>query len=335
VKRMKATIVAAVAFATALLLMAACSKNPGKAAMQKTAINLACVMNPDFSLVHLALAQGYFAAEGLAVNVKPFVIGKLALAALLAGEADLATVLETPVVFAILGGEKIGIAAVVGSSDRDFALVANRSAGIAKPGDLLGKVIGVTKGSASEYFLDSFLVAHGIPESGVKPVDTQTGDLFDALEAGRIAAAVLWNPLIVQVGEILGDTGLVFSAENIYTANDFIVGDRAFMDKNPEAMKGFVRALIRAETFMKMNPEKALTLIAEYTKSEESSLKAMLDLFRFKVSLDQSLLMVLEDESRWAMRIRPAEYKAMPAYLDFIYAEALTSVAPDRVRLVR
>ena len=321
--------------AALILSLAACSRDSARASRKLTSIDLACVMNPDFSLVHIAIARGFFADEGLIVNVKPFAIGKTALAAVISGEADLATSLETPVVFAILGGEEIQIVAAVATSDKNLVLVANRGAGVAKPGDLAGKKVGVTKGTAAEYFLSSFLVAHRISESGITPVDTQPDDLLDALMSRGTAAAVLWNPLTLQIGDVLGRQGLVFPSEDIYTAYDLVVGDRAFLEANPEAITSFIRALIRAETFFKKDFEKALSHIGEFTKSEEPALRASLDLYRYKVALDLSLLLVLEDESRWAMRIQPDAFKTMPKYLDYIFSEALSSVAPDRVRLVR
>ena len=57
--------------------------------------------------------------------------------------------------------------------------------------------------------------------------------------------------------------------------------------------------------------------------------------FRFKVTLDQSLLVTIEDESRWAIKNRLVESQAMPNYLDFLYADALSSVKPERLRIIR
>ena len=39
--------------------------------------------------------------------------------------------------------------------------------------------------------------------------------------------------------------------------------------------------------------------------------------------LDQTILMSLEDEARWAMREGLTDKKEIPNYLDFIYVDAL------------
>lgn len=318
-----------------LLLLGSCAKEGTKAQAPKLPINLASVPTPDFGLVLIALAKGYFDAEGLAVSVKSFAVGKLALASVIKGESDLATAFETPIVFAILGGERICIPAVIASSDRNFVLVARKDAPISKPEDLAGKSIGLPMGTAGEYFLVSFLTAHGIPGGRVRIVDTEAEALLPALLSGKVDSAVLWSPLNSQAIEALGEKGIVFSGESIYSAYDCIVGESAFVKGNPKAVQGFIRALLRAEGFMAKNPEQALSIIAKATSVDESSLRPMLDLFRFKVSLDQSLLLVLEDESRWAMRVNPKSGGIMPSYLDYIYSDALLSLAPERVRLIR
>jgi ABC-type nitrate/sulfonate/bicarbonate transport system substrate-binding protein len=321
--------------AAAALLFAGCAKESVKGKGPTAPIRLACVMNPDFSIVQVALAMGYFEAEGLAVTVTPFVVGKEALASVIRGEADLATVLETPVVFAILGGEKLGVLASIATSDKNQALVANGDSGVASPGDLVGKTIAVTKGTAAEYFLHSFLVAHKIADSRIVIVNTPPGELFPALTSGKAAAVVLWNPLLLDVDRVLGGKGLVFPGESIYTANSLIVGGQAFLARNPDAMKGWIRALIKGEDFMKRSPDKAQAIIASNAKTDVGGIRGVLNLFRFRVSLEQVLLLVLEDESRWAMSLRPADFKSMPNYLEYLYADALQAVAPDRLRLVR
>jgi ABC-type nitrate/sulfonate/bicarbonate transport system substrate-binding protein len=320
---------------SAALLMGACSKDARKGERGTTTIRLAAVSNPDFSLILVALAEGYFAEEGLMVKVKTFAVGKAALAELIKGEADLATALETPVMFAILGGERLSVAAAIGTSDRNMAIAASVKAGIARPEDLRGKAIGLTRGTAAEYFLNSFLVALKIGDSSVRLVDTPPGDLVGDLKAGKVDAAVLWSPLILQARAALGERGTVLYGENVYTANNCLVGDQAFLRKNPEAIKGVVRALLRAEDLLGKNPERALPDIAAATGIEVASLRPMISLFRFRVTLDQSLVLVLEDESRWARSKNLGGKAAMPNFLDNIYPDALIAVAPERVRLIR
>ncbi len=51
--------------------------------------------------------------------------------------------------------------------------------------------------------------------------------------------------------------------------------------------------------------------------------------------LDQTILMSLEDEARWAMREGLTDKKEIPNYLDFIYVDALEQVKPETVTIIR
>ncbi len=56
--------------------------------------------------------------------------GKTALKEVLEGKADFATVAETPVMFAIMKGEKISIIATIQTSSRNSAIMARKDKGI-------------------------------------------------------------------------------------------------------------------------------------------------------------------------------------------------------------
>ena len=53
------------------------------------------------------------------------------------------------------------------------------------------------------------------------------------------------------------------------------------------------------------------------------------------VSLEQQLLLTLEDEARWTISEGLADKKEVPNYLDFIYLEGLEAVKPEAVTILR
>jgi NitT/TauT family transport system substrate-binding protein len=58
-------------------------------------------------------------------------------------------------------------------------------------------------------------------------------------------------------------------------------------------------------------------------------------IFNFQVTLDQALLVNLEEQSRWIIKNRLAMSQDMPNYLDFIYCDGLGAVKPAAVRIIR
>lgn len=77
-------------------------------------------------LMNIAYAKGFLAKEGLDATPQPYAFGKPALQAVIDGKADIATVGDTPIAFAIMDGKKIMTLAVIQSSNKNEAIVARR-----------------------------------------------------------------------------------------------------------------------------------------------------------------------------------------------------------------
>ena len=108
-----------------------------------------------------------------------------------------------------------------------------------------------------------------------------------------------------------------------------------YTKKHPETIKKVLRALIKAETFEKQNPGEARRLVADFIKVDKVLLDEIWPTFSTKITLDQALLVDLEDQTRWALKERLTARKDMPNYLDFIYIEGLLAVKPAAVRILR
>jgi len=144
-------------------------------------ITVAIGTGPVTTLIHIASAKGYFENEGLDVVLQQHPSGKSAFNALVEGEADLATAAETPIMLAIMRGEKIGILATISSAEKNKMIVARKDKGISIPNDLKGKKIGVSVGTSADFFMDSFLVMHGISRDEVEVINVEANATVDTL----------------------------------------------------------------------------------------------------------------------------------------------------------
>jgi NitT/TauT family transport system substrate-binding protein len=237
--------------------------------------------------------------------------------------------------FAVMDGKNITTLAAIQTSSRNEAIVARQDRGISKPADLKGKKIGVTRGTTADYFLDSFLLVHGIGSERVALIDMKPDEMADALGKGRVDAVSTFNPTLKQLEKGLGSKGVIFFGETFYTEIFCIAAGREYVKKYPEAIKKVLRALIKAETFVQQHPGEALSFAAEFTKTDKAILYEIGDIFTFRVALDQSLLVDFEDQTRWAIKNRLTVRRDMPNYLDHIYSDGLQAVKPDAVRMVR
>jgi NitT/TauT family transport system substrate-binding protein len=298
-------------------------------------ITIAYSTASNATLAHIALAKGYFKAEGLDVTPQPHAFGKLALKSVLGGNADMATVADTPFVFAVMNGKKMKVLATIQTANKNEGIVARQDRGIVKLSDFKGKKIGVTLGTTGDFFADSFLLAHGIQRNQVTIVDMKPDEMSAALETGRVDAVSTWNPMLTKMKKELGNKARIFHDETIYTETFNIVAGQDFVKQRPEAIKKVLRALIKAEVFAKQNPAEARRVAAKFIKADQAILDETWDCFNFQVTLDQALLVNFEDQSRWAVKNGWTTRKNIPNYLDFIYIDGLAEVKPDAVRIIR
>ena len=95
----------------------------------------------------------------------------------------------------------------------------------------------------------------------------------------------------------------------------------------------FLKALIDAENFINEQPEKAKAIIAQRLKADPILIDKIWDSFTFELSLEQSIMLNLEDEAVWAEKLSSTR-KEIPNYFDFIDKQPLTNVKPHAVNLI-
>jgi len=318
----------------ALLLLAvlpACRRSHAGAAKAATVVRVACTTQPQSTLVHVAAAKGYFARERLEVQSRNYTYGKAALQALLEGQADFATVAETPIMFNILKGETFLVIATIEASTLNNAVVGRKDAGIAGAADLKGKRIGYTPGTTSDFFLDSLLTTQGLTRRAITPVALKPEAMLAAIQAGQVDAVCTWNYPLAQIKRQLGPNGTTLFDRDIYTETFNLAASAAMVEQRPETVRAFLRALVQAERFVAEHPREAQAIVAAATSTEPATVREVWDAFNYRVRLDQTLLITLEDETRWAIRNRLTDRTAMPDYRACIHLDSLRQVRPEAV----
>jgi ABC-type nitrate/sulfonate/bicarbonate transport system substrate-binding protein len=285
----------------------------------------------------VAERQGFFSAEGLAVTLRPYATGKLAFEAMLRGEAQVATVTETPLVLASLAGAPFTVIANYASST-EHSLVARADRGIAAVSDLRGRRVGVAPGTSGQYFLHVLLSDEGMSESDIVVVLLPAAEQAAALATGDIDAVAAFAPYSGQCHLVLGDVARSFSTGIRYTGYGSLVVPRDLPRQRPRAMLRLLRALDRTIQWIRTHQDASLALAAAGSGTAAGLLRDGWQTLHPNLSLDQGFVVLLQAEARWAIAagLVPgvARDAAIPNYLDFIDASALARLHPESVTLI-
>jgi NitT/TauT family transport system substrate-binding protein len=281
-----------------------------------------------------AQAQGYFENEGVLVEIQPHTTGKAALDAALGGQADLGTSADLPVMFAVMKKRLVSVIATIFVTEKDYGVVGRRDKKIVTPAGLKGKRIGVTVNTSGHFFLDAFLNRQKLSAGDVQLRDFKPEQLADALSRGDVDAVATWEPYLGVMREQLGGNEATFFAEGVYDSVYLVSGTRDYVASHPETVKKVLRAFTRGARFCKETPEAASEIVATAINADAMKLKQRWPSYRFNVSLDQSLVLALEDETRWAIKNKLTDSSAMPNYLDYIHLDGLRAVAPAAVTVI-
>lgn len=297
---------------------------------------LGCEASLPASPVWIVENKGYFQEMGLDVKIKEFGSGRTALATMLKeGNLDMVTVAQTPVMFNSFNRSDYAIIAAMTCSGNDVKILARRDKGIKTPSDLRGKKVGITKGSTGHFFLAVFLTYSGLELSEVKIIDIEAPNLPQTLADGRVDAISVWEPHILNAKSLLGEKALLLPSEGVFREDFYFVANKDFIENNPEALRSFLKAIEKGEEFIRKQRDESINIICQRLKLDRELTVSIWDDFDFQLMLDQTVLITLEDEARWAIREGFTDKKEIPNYLNFIYMDALEDVKPEAVTIIR
>lgn len=306
------------------LLLTACSDSqytgPAKT------LSIAVSTTPLSTPVYVAQHKGYFKKYGLDVTIKNFHGGHKCLKAVFADKVDYATTSDYPVMLNSFKRADFEIIATFVSSDNDVKMMANRHSGISTPEDIKGKKVGVVKGGSSHYFLDRFLLFNAMQLDDVDLRHISPEKMPDALVSAEVDAIAVWEPYGYLTSKKMPDDLLLFRAKDYYRETFNIVAKKNTIAKDNEVPRRMILALREAEEFIQSSPIEAQRIVVNELGLDEEFIVWIWDDFSFKLSLDQALLLTLENEARWAVENGIINSDKTPNYLEFVNPIPIKSV---------
>jgi len=253
-------------------------------ASAQTKINLGYTAVSDFASAFVAKEEGYFAKNGLDVELTLIGLNSTIPAAVMAGSLQVGGPTPSVMLQAVDGGldlVAIGEAAVTAKSTASaVAVVANPKANIKGPKDFVGKKVGAPGlGAFLHVLFRQWLIVNGVDPKQVTFIEVGFPTQNDVLKAGTVDAVVTADPFKVRI--LSSGVGVLVSnfLADLPEGQPSILyaSTREWATKNPAAVKGFQAALAEAVTFIKADPNLGKTRehMSKYIKLPPEVMKAI------------------------------------------------------------
>lgn len=317
--------VAVVLFTVSAFCQLAWADNP-RIAVSKSPLSL-----PLF----VAKEKNLFAKHGVEPVFVECMGGNKCMQELLDGKVDMATSSELPFMFAVHQGKPITLIGTFVNNKDDMKFLVRKSAVPDGIKSLAGKRVGYVSKASSHYFMDVFLLYHGLDPRTIVPVALRADELAIALAKGEVDAISVWEPWGQVALELGGSKVEAVASPRLYSQTFNLMVGNEYRLAESKRITAVLIALSEAIRFIKKNPDEAMRIAARDAGVSLDVVKAVWPTYRFELSLQQSLLTTLQGQARWATREGHVEStNSDPEFLNFIDSSLLKKLKPSAVDFV-
>lgn len=316
-----------------LFIMSGCGAKPSAAApaesgaaapaLKEIDVVLDWYPNALHTFMYTAIEKGYYAEEGLKVNIRFPSNANDAMSLVAAGKAQVGLYYQQDVIMA-RANQKVPVRSIGAVVQSPLNIVLNlKSANIHSPKDLVGKTIGYAGTELSEALVRSMMQHVGANYSDVTMIDVGF-DLMSSMTTSNVDATIgcYVNHEVPQMIEqgfdvdyfMVDEYGVPTYYEGVFMANDDMIKN------DTETLKAFLRASAKGFADMKADPEAALAILLENQNEENFPLSESVE--------RQSMTMLLPlMETATAPFLSQTE-EVWQKNIDWLYDQGLISEKP-------
>jgi ABC-type nitrate/sulfonate/bicarbonate transport system substrate-binding protein len=257
-------------------LFAGCgAKDTGNKELKKVTVILDWVPNTNHTGLYVAKDKGYYAAEGLDVEIiQPSEGGTASLIA--AGQGQFGISYQEEVTMARTADNPLpikAIAAVIQHNTSGFASPAGKN--ITRPKDFEGKTYGGWGSPSEAAILKAIMEKDGGDFSKLKIIDVGTEDFFAATK-GEIDFEWIfqgWTGVQAQLNNTpLNYIELRTLDPNLDYYTPVIIANDTLLKQDPELAKAFLRATTKGYEYAISNPEESAKILVKNAPETDEAL---------------------------------------------------------------
>ena len=280
--------------------------------------------NALHAFLYQAEQAGYFAEEGLTVNIQSPAGVNDAMSMVAAGKADIGLYYQQDVIQARVE-QNVPVKSIAAVVQAPLNIVLSlKEKDITEPADLVGKTIGYAGTELSEALIHSIMKESGQDPSSVEMIDVGF-DLMSSMVTGNVDATIgcLVNHEVPQMEKegfevnyfFPDDFGVPQYYEGIFLANDDMI------ENEPEVLAGFLRGCQKGFEDFKNDTDAVLQVLLD--NQDESNFPLDPDVEKQSC---QTLLPLMETADAAFLSQSEACWQEN---IDWMYEEGLISTKPD------
>jgi len=261
--------------AAALVTLGVLSASAPTSAQGTATVRVAMIPIQPASGVYYALDNGFFAKEGVSVEVTQNPSSPALASAVLAGTYDISWATVATLATAHSKGLPfVLIAPGISDAPAHFggAIMVGMNSTLKTGRDFNGKTLGAAGlNTIAEYQPRAWIDKTGGDSSTVKFVEMPFPVTADAIASGRVDAAYMVEPFVTiaeqkHLARILAEGDDAISPNEFLAAGWFATADWA--KAHPDAVARFQRAIAEAGAWANANPDKTVPIVAKYLKAD-------------------------------------------------------------------
>lgn len=246
----------------------------------------------------ISVNKGFFLEEGLHIRPMRFSSGPACAEALFSGAADIGEMGDTAAIIITARSNKFVIIASNAAGEHRHRIMVGKESGISTLNDLKGKRIGVKKGTSTYGGLLNALAKANISPTDIDIIDLAPPIMTDALMIGSLDAFAASEPTPSAAQQKGARTLTTFGG----LGNEYpllILANGAILQRQPDVVEKFLRAMKKAERYVANNSEEAMQIITSETGLPLAITQMAMARHQFLLRLDSQIISSLEQTARF------------------------------------
>jgi ABC-type nitrate/sulfonate/bicarbonate transport system substrate-binding protein len=291
----------------------------------KYQVSIAVSKTPLSTPFYVAQAINAFDNTCVTVQFDEVIGGQAAFTKVMNGDVDFGTSSDSVIAFQSLAQKTFVTHTMFVQSDNDVKLITRPTDNISSIIDLKGKRIGVTKGTASEYFLSILLALEGLTVEDITISHHKPDQLVDSFINNKVDAITPWEPFVFQSQMLLNQRIKIHDTKNLNTLSFNLISQMAD-DLLVEKAKCIIQGLAIATDYIASNPNKSKRIVIDKLNVSPEFIDWVWPDYVFKLALNQSLVLSIKSQAEWAVATQMSEFNKLPNVNHFIDNRAMLQV---------